>query len=246
MAIEAYPVGANSGFSEESAIDSERDRLISALGGRMSDFIVDPFAGGHFDESHSGTSLDVTIDTGGTGMAFLGGHLVVNDAAITVTVDASSTNEIFLVVADTPAGNAQVIHTSDGSTPSGQHVMKIWEAVTDSSGVTGTTDFREYVPFREDAVAASITGRKAGTSGTIAIDTTGVKTASVTFTNPYQNAVDQANAWLNALGDTAAEFGYIRVDPTSISTTGFTIEAKVTAAGGSGTTADFDWEAYGK
>ena len=246
MAIEAYPVGANSGFSEESAIDSEKDRLVQQAGGRMSDHIVDPFTGGHFDESHSGTSLDVTIDTGGTGKAFLGGHLVVNDAAITITVDASSTNEIFLVVADSPTGNAQVTYTSDGSTPSGLYVMKIWEAVTDSSGVTGTTDFREYVPFREDAVAASITGRKSGTSGTIAIDTTGVKTASVTFTNPYQNAVDQANAWLNALGDTAAEFGYIRVDPTSISTTGFTIEAKVTAAGGSGTTADFDWEAHGK
>jgi hypothetical protein len=246
MAIEAYPVGSNSGFSEESAIDSERDRLVQQHGGRMSDHIANPFAGGHFDESHSGSSLDIDIDTGASGKAFLGGHLVVNDTTITLSLDASSTNEIFLVVRDSASGNAEVVYTSDGSTPSGQYVMKIWEATTDSSGVTGTTDFREYVPFREDAVAASITGRKAGTSGTIAIDTTGVKTASVSFTNPYQNAVDQANAWLNALGDTAAEFGFIRVDPTSISTTGFTIEAKVTAAGASGSTADFDWEAYGK
>lgn len=243
MAIEAYPVGSDSGFSEESAINSERDRLISNLGGRMADHIVDPFTGGDFDITTSGSSLDVDIAVGD---AFLGGHLVRNDAAITLTVDSSSTNEIFLVVADSPTGNAQVTYTSDGSTPSGLYVMKIWEAVTDSSGVTGTTDYREYVPFREDQANGAITGRKAGTSGTIAIDTTGVKTASVTFTNPYQNGVDQANAWLNALGDTAAEFGYIRVDPTSISTTGFTIEAKVTAAGGSGTTADFDWEAYGK
>jgi len=246
MAIEAYPVGSNTGFSEESAIDSERDRLISGNGGRMSDHIVDPFTGGHFDESHSGSSLDIDIDTGATGKAFLGGHLVVNDSTITLTLDASSTNEIFLVVGDTPTGNADVTYTSDGSTPSGQYVMKIWEAVTDSSGVTGTTDFREYVAHREDQANRSITGRKAGTSGTIAIDSTGVKTVSVTFTNPYQNAVDQANAFLNSLGDTAAEFGYIRVDPTTISTTGFTIEAKVTAAGGSSTTADFDWEAHGK
>jgi hypothetical protein len=124
--------------------------------------------------------------------------------------------------------------------------MKIWEAITDGSGVTGTTDSREYVPHREDQPNRSITGRKAGTSGTIAIDSTGVKTVSVTFTNPYQNAVDQANAWLNALGDTSADFGFIRVDPTTISTTGFTIEAKVTAAGSGGSTADFDWEAHGK
>jgi hypothetical protein len=246
MAIEAYPVGANSGFSEESTIDSERDRLISALGGRMADFIVDPFAGGHFDESHSSSSLDIDIDTGASGLAFMGGHLVVNDTIITLSLDASSTNEIFLVVRDAATGNAEVVYTSDGTTPTGQHVMKIWEASTDSSGVTGTTDFREYVAHREDAVATSTTGRKAGTSGTIAIDGTGVTTVSVSFMNAYQNAVDQANAWLNALGDTAAEFGFIRVDPTSISTTGFTIEAKVTAAGASGSTADFDWEAHGR
>ena len=246
MAIEAYPVGSNSGFTEESAIDSERDRLMKQHGGRMSDHIVDPFAGGHFDESHSGSSLDVTIDTGGTGKAFLGGHLVVNDTAITITVDASSTNEIFLVVADAATGNAQVTYTSDGSTPSGQYVMKIWEAVTDTSGVTGTTDFREYVPFREDGVASSITGRKAGTSGTIAVDSTGVKTVAVSLPNPYTTSLDDAEAWLHSLSDTAVEFGFIRVQPSSYSTTGFTIEASVTAAGASGATADFKWETHGK
>jgi len=246
MAIEAYPTGANTGFSEESSIDSERDRLIASLGDRMSDFVAQPFTSGHFDESHSGSSLDIDIDTGASGIAFLGGHLVVNDSTITLTLDASSTNEIFIVVRDGAAGNAEVTFTSDGTTPGGQYVMKIWEATTDSSGVTGTTDYREYVSFREDQTARNITGRKAGTSGTIAIDSTGVKTVSVSYSNAYQTAADQANAWLNALGDTEAEFGFIRVDPTTISTTGFTIEAKVTAAGASGTTADFTWEAYGK
>jgi hypothetical protein len=245
MAIEAYPVGSDSGFSEESAISSERDRLISALGGRMTDFIVDPFTAGDFDESHSGSSLDIDIDTGASGLAFLGGHLVENDATITLTLDASSTNEIYLVVRDSSPGNAEVTYTSDGSTPSGQYVLKLWEATTDSSGVTGTTDFRAYVPYRDDQPDRNVTGRKAGTSGTIAIDSTGVKTVSVTFSNPYRDAVDQANAWLNALGDTAAEFGYIRVDPTTVSTSGFTIEADVSAAGASGSTADFTWETYG-
>jgi hypothetical protein len=245
MAITAYPTGSETGFTEESAISSERDRLISANGGRMLNHVVDPFNAGDFDESHSGSSLDIDIDTGASGTAFLGGHLVVNDATITLTLDASSTNEIYLVVRDVATGNAEVTYTSDGSTPTGQYTMKLWEATTDSNGVTDTTDFRAYVPYRDDQPNRNITGRKAGTSGTVAIDSTGVKTVSVTFTRAYRNALDQANAWLNALGDTAAEFGYIRVDPTSISTTGFTIEATVSAAGASGTTADFDWETYG-
>jgi hypothetical protein len=242
MAIEAYPVGSNSGFSEESAIDSERDRLISGNGGRMSDHIVDPFTGGDFDITTSGSSYDVDIAVGD---AFLGGHLVRNDAAITLTLDASTTNEIFLVVSDSATGNAQVTYTSDGSTPSGQYVLKIWEATTDGSGVTGTTDFREYVPYRDDQANRNITGRKSGTSGTIAIDTAGIKTVSVTFTNPYQNGCDSAVAHLNAIDDTSVEFGFWRVDPTTISSTGFTIEAYITTAAGSGT-ADFRWEAYGK
>lgn len=246
MAIEAYPVGADSGFSEESAINSERDRLISALGGRMSDFIVDPFAGGHFDISFSGSSYDVDIDTGASGKAFLGGHLVENDSTITLTLDGSSTNEIFLVVRDSATGNAEVVFTSDGSTPSGLYVMKIWEATTDGSGVTGTTDFREYVPFREDAVAASITGRKSGTSGTIAVDSTGVKTVAVSLPNPYTTSLDDAEAWLHSLSDTAAVVDNIRVQPGSYSTTGFTIEANVTTAGAGGATADFKWETHGK
>jgi len=246
MAIEAYPVGADSGFSEESPINSERDRLISALGGRMENFIVSPFTTGHFDEAHSGSSLDIDIDTGGSGKAFLGGHLVVNDTTITLTLDASSTNEIFLVVRDAASGNAEVVYTSDGSTPSGQHVTKLWEADTDSSGVTATRDFRKYVAHRGDATENTITGRKSGVSNTISIDTVQVVTVDVTFTNPYVVSVDDAFAQLNAIGDTGVEFGYWRVDPTSITTTGFTIEASVTAAGGSGTTADFRWEAYGR
>jgi hypothetical protein len=246
MAIETYPAGAASGFTEESAISSERDRLISALGGRLSDFIVDPYSGGHFDESHSGSSLDINIDTAGDGLAFLGGHLVENDATITLTLDPSATNEIYLTVRDAATGNAAVVSTSDGSTPTGQYVLKLWEADTDASGVTATRDHRDYVPYRDDQPARNITGRKAGTSGTIAIDSTGVKSVSVTFTQGYRDAVDQAHAYLHALGDTDAEFGFIRVDPASITTGGFTIEANVVTAGASGSTADFNWTAYGR
>jgi hypothetical protein len=245
MATEAYPAGASSGFAEESAIDSERDRLISALGGRMQNVIVDPYGAGHFDESHSGSSLDIDIDTTASGLAFMGGHLVENTSTITLTLDASSTNEIFLVVRDSATGNADVTYTSDGSTPSGQHLTKLWEADTDTSGVTATRDFRRYVPYRDDQPGRNITGRKAGTSGTIATDSTGVKTVQVSFPHGYRDGTDQANAWLNAVSDQSVEFGWIRVDPTTIDPSGFTIEARVSAAASSGATADFTWEAYG-
>lgn len=246
MAIEAYPVGADSGFSEESAINSERDRLISALGGRMSDFIVDPFTGGHFDESHSASSLDITIDTAGNGLAFMGGHLVQNDAAITLTLDASSTNEIFLVVADGETGNAGVVFTSDGTTPSGSHVMKIWEATTDSSGVTGTTDFRKYTPFTfgGSTPEENITGSKSGESNTIDTSTTGVKTVDVTFDNPFRDSIGQVFVQPETLDDQTVEFAWWKATAKTVD--GFTIEARVSTAGGSGQTATFDWMATGK
>jgi len=249
MAIEAYPVGADSGFSEESAINSERDRLIAALGGRMADFIVAPFSSGHFDESHSGSSYDITIDTGGNGLAFLGGHLVENDAAITLTLDASTTNEIFLVVRDAATGNAEVVFTSDGTTPSGQHVMKIWEATTDGSGVTGTTDFRKYIAFPNLDPDESVTGLKETRQGTpdppsVSTETSGVKTVDVTFDQPYRNHVFGVVATLNSLTDTAVNFGWIRAK--NVTTSGFTIEAKVTKTGASGSTADFNWQANGQ
>lgn len=249
MAIEAYPVGADSGFSEESAINSERDRLVASMGGRMSNFVVDPFNnlgnGNHFGESHTTSSLDITIDPSGVGRAFMGGHLVVNDAAITVTLDASATNEIFLVVRDAATGNAEVVATSDGSTPSGQYVMKLWEATTDGSGVTATTDFRRYVPFEDsETVADSITGRKSGSSGTIPIESTGVQTVSVTFDHPYVVQIDSAQATLNSLTDTAATI--VNVRTKNLTTSGFDIEAKIDKTGAAGSTADFNWTAYGK
>lgn len=244
MAIVAYPAGSKSGFSEESEFNSERDRLIYALGGRLANFIVDPFTGNHFGLTTSGTSLDVTVEAGD---AFTGGHLIRSDAGVTKTISASTTSELFLVVRDSATGNAEIIAQDKGTAdPTGQYVVKLWEATTDTGGVTGTTDFRPYVAYREDAVETSITGNKAGVSGTIAVDTLGVKTVPVSFTNAYQTAVDDVQVTLNALGDTAVDFGYIRIDPTSISPTGFTIEAKVNTAGATGTTADFRWNSMGQ
>lgn len=243
MAITAYPTGSDTGFSEETAISSGYDTILNDFAGRIQNIVLVPFNANHFDEQHSSSSLDIDI---AAGFALMGGHLVESDAIVTKTLDASTTNELFLVVRDSATGNAEIVaQDSATSDPSGQEVMKIWEATTDSNGVTGTDDHRPYIPLRGNVAERTLTGAKRGTSGTIAIDTTGVKTVSVTFTHPYQTACDGATASLSGLDDTAAEFGFIRVDPTTISTTGFTIEAKVTAAASSGT-ADFRWEAHGR
>jgi len=241
MAFTVHPVGSNSGFSEESALDSELHRLLHGFGGRLADFVVSPFGNGHFSLTTSGSSYDVDVAAGD---AFFGGHFVRSDSTVTITVDASTTNEVFLVVDDTKTGNAAVEYTSDGSTPSGQYVMKIWEVTTDGSGVTGTSDFRKYVAFPEDDPDESITGLKTGTTGTIDTGSTGVKTVTHTFTNPYRDRIDSVVATLNSLTDTAVNFGWIRTK--NVTTSGFDVEVKVTKSGASGSTADFHFNANGK
>ena len=241
MAFTVHPVGSNSGFSEESSVDSELHRLLHAFGGRIADFVVSPFHSGHFDITTSGTSYDVDVAAWD---AFFSGHLVRSDATETVTVDGSTTNEIFIVVDDGRSGNAAVEYTSDGSTPSGQYVMKIWEVTTDGSGVTGTTDFRKYVPFPGKHPDESITGQKTGTTGTVATDVTGVVTVDHTFDHSYPQAAKTAVATLNTLSDTSVAFAWIRT--TNVTTDGFTVEARIDNAGASGSTADFLFQATGK
>jgi hypothetical protein len=241
MAFTVYPIGSASGFSEESELDSELHRLLHAFGGRMSDFIVDPFTNGHFDITTSTSSYDVDIAAGD---AFTGGHLTRSTSTVTLTVDASTTNEVFLVVNDAKTGNASIESTSDGTTPSGQYVLKLWEVTTDGSGVTGTTDFRRYVPFHVHEADQSITGLKTGTTGTVDISSTGVKTVSYTFAYSYQDHIDSVIATLNSLTDTAANFGYIRTKNVTVD--GFDVEAKVSKSGGSGSTADFHFNANGQ
>lgn len=246
MAFDVYPVGANSGFSEESSIDSEKDREIVSLGGRITNFVVAPFSNDDFGITTSGSSLDVDV---APGTAFMGGHRVVSDATVTLTLDASSTNHIWLVVRDGEAGNATVEYNTDGSTPSGLYATKLWEVTTDSSGVTGTTDTRRYVPYPNLDPAESITGLKAtlqGSPATPSVSTasTGVKTVDVTFDRSYREEIFAVVASLNNLDDTAASFGWIRTKNVTVD--GFTIEAKVDKQGGSGTTADFSWTAQGR
>jgi len=240
MAFTVYPVGADSGFSEESAINSERDRLVAALGGRMATFVVDPFTGGDFSLTTSGSSYDVDVAPGD---AFVGGHFVRSNSTVTVTVDGSATNELFVVVDDAESNNATITSTSDGSTPSGQYVVKIHEVTTDGSGVTGTTDFRPFVPFRQDSPINAITGQQQDTVPGQAIDSTGNFTTSVTFPQSYQNGVDAVNIFIDGLTDDTARV--VNIYAGSVTADGFTLHYSVTAAGGSGATADFGYTATG-
>lgn len=242
MAWDVYPTGADSGFSEETQLSSEFARKISALGGRMEDFVVDPFTGGDFSLTTSASSFDVDV---AAGEAFMGGHFVKSDATVTVTVNASVTSELFLVVDDAETNNVSIVAQDKATAdPTGSYVMKLWEVTSDGSGVTGTTDFRYYVAFREAVTEDTITGRKVGTYTGASVDTNGVFTVSVTFTNPYIDAADEVLVSLDTLTDTAVEFGYMRTK--NVTTTGFDIEYSIGPSGASGSTADFHWIAHGR
>lgn len=243
MAFDVYPVGANSGFSEESAIDSEKDRLIASRLGRLQDFVADPFSGGDFGITTSGSSLDVDVAPGD---AVMGGHRVVSDSTETLTVDASTTNYIWLVVRDAETGNAIIEYNTDGSTPSGLYAMELWRVTTDSSGVTGTTDRRPWVPYRDNDPNVSVSGKQSGTA-TFAIDSVGTVQNSVTFPNSYINGVDDIHLTLLNLDDTAVRFAYPpRVVPGTFGVDGFDYEVNITTAGASGTTGSLFWTARGR
>lgn len=240
MAFDVYPVGANSGFAEESAIDSEKDRDVAALGGRLADHVADP-VGGDFDLTTSGSSLDVDV---AAGTAFMSGHRVVSDATETVTVDASSTNYIWLVVRDAETGNAIIEYNTTGSAPSGAYAMKMAEVDTDSSGVTTTRDYRPPVAFTGDSVAASADSI-AGTTSSQAVDATGVATFTVTLPAPFPNDLDDVQLTLRDLTDTSVDFGYVRVPPGNMARDQFQVEYDVAAAGASGATATWGFVARG-
>lgn len=241
MAFTVYPIGSDSGFSEESAINSEQDRLVAALGGRMATFVVDPFTGSDFGLTTSTSNYDVDVAAGD---AFTGGHFFRSDSTETVTVNASVTSEIFLVVADSESDNAAFVAQDKPTTdPTGQYVVKLHEVTSDGSGVTGTTDFRPFVPFRQDSPVNAITGQQEGTVTGQAIDSTGDFTTNVTFPQAYQTGVDSVTVYIDSLSDNTARV--VNMHATGVSTTGFTLHYSVDTAGGSSATADFGYSANG-
>lgn len=240
MAFDVYPVGANSGFSEESSIDSEKDRDVFALGGRLADHVADP-VGGDFDLTTSGSSLDVDV---AAGTAFMSGHRVVSDATVTLTVDASSTNYIWLVVRDAETGNAIIEYNTTGSAPSGAYAMKLAEVDTDSSGVTATRDFRPPTAFAADQVATSADSI-AGQTSDQPVDATGVQTFTVTLPAPFPTALDHVELTLAKLTDSAVSSDHVRVPPSNLARDSFQVEYDISNAGSSGTVANWFYTARG-
>lgn len=95
-----------------------------------------------FAETHSASSYDVTIDAG---EAFVFGSWLAIDVSTTVTLSASTTNQMVYVGWNKDGANDVIIGTaSDFASASGDADQKIpiWEFDTDGSGVTAARDQR--------------------------------------------------------------------------------------------------------
>lgn len=240
MAFDVYPAGSASGFAEEAAYNSDKDRDVYSLGGRLADHVVDP-VGGDFGITTSGSSLDVDV---APGTAFVNGHRVVSDATVTLTLDASSTNYIWLVVRDSESGNAIIEYNTSGGAPSGLYALKLWEADTDSSGVTATRDYRPPTAYAADQVATAADSIADQTSDQ-PVDATGVQTFTVTLPAPFPTALDHVELTLAKLTDTGVAFDFVRVPPSNMARDSFQVEYDVATAGASGTVANWFYTARG-
>lgn len=87
-----------------------------------------------FDESHTSTSFDVTIDTG---EAFVGGRWMAKDTTTTVTLASSTSNQTIYAGWESSTGDSVVIglDSAFSSTDDGRRT-ELYEADTDGSGVT--------------------------------------------------------------------------------------------------------------
>lgn len=108
-----------------------------------------------FDESHSGSSFDVTIDTG---EAVVRGMYLARDTTTTVTL-ASSTNGQDVFVGWQDGSSDTVLIGTSGDFGSDDPKTKIWTFDTDGSGVTSATDQRRLGPtVMGDQIAGGVTG----------------------------------------------------------------------------------------
>lgn len=91
-----------------------------------------------FDESHSASSLTVTIDTG---EGFVGGAWLARDNTTEVKL-SSSTNNQSVYVGWNADGTNEVTIGKSGAFSSNDHKIEIWQFDTDASGVTSSSDQR--------------------------------------------------------------------------------------------------------
>lgn len=106
-----------------------------------------------FEDSHSSTSLDVTIDTG---EAFVGGRWMGRDVTTTVTLAASTADQTVYAGWESSTADSIVIGLDSAfdSADDGRR-MALYDYDTDSNGVTVFTDFVNNEPIVSKATSAT-------------------------------------------------------------------------------------------
>lgn len=137
----------------DPSLDTTIDHRLQAIGQRygLADWVVptdrDLAAGriglsspplNAYDISTSGSSLDVTIDTG---EAVVEGRYLARDVTTNVTLSANTANQTVYVGSNDPDTNTVTIGL-DGAFGSNYSRVPIWDVTTGGSGVTSTTDRR--------------------------------------------------------------------------------------------------------
>lgn len=107
-----------------------------------------------FEETHSSSSYDVTIDTG---EGFIGGRWMARDTTTTVTLASSTTNQTVYAGWESSTADSVVIglDSAFSSTDDGRRT-EIWEFDTDGSGTTASRKLHDNSmihPRAEDADA---------------------------------------------------------------------------------------------
>lgn len=109
-----------------------------------------------FQESHTASSLDVTVDTG---EAFVGGRWCAKDTQTTVTLAASTTNQtIYLGWASGSANTVVIGLDSAFSASDDGRRTQLYECDTDGSGVTAVRSVHETEPIHPHAATADDLG----------------------------------------------------------------------------------------
>lgn len=105
-----------------------------------------------FQESHSASSYDVTIDTG---EGFVGGRWCGRDVTTTVTLASSTNNQTVYAGWESSTANSVVIglDSAFSSSDDGRQT-EIWEFDTDGSGVTSSTKLHDNEPIHPHAANA--------------------------------------------------------------------------------------------
>lgn len=128
-----------SGGSQDGWVQPSSSRLVPDPEGNLATGALSAFS-----ESHSGSSLDITINSG---EGLVGGAYLARDTNTTVTLASSTNNQSIYVGWEDGVEDSVIIGLSSDFT-SDDPKMEIWQADTDSNGVTSTSDQRNLDNYR--------------------------------------------------------------------------------------------------